>query len=134
MPHKGFPAKERHATRGESFSSGRTVACAVRLVYCHQCGAVTTNVIGEHDVCTACGAKAERMDSHRPWQYYASSVILLAAAGFFVWGPIQDTVVRTVLFFLVLAGSYALSSWGMSQARNRVRQEIAKRKAAEEHT
>ncbi len=110
------------------------MACAVRLVYCHQCGAVTTNVIGEHDVCTACGAKAERMDSHRPWQYYASSVILLAAAGFFVWGPIQDTLVRTVLFLIVLAGSYALSSWGMSQARSRVRKEIARRKAQEEHT
>ncbi len=106
----------------------------VRLVYCHQCGAVTTNVIGERDVCTACGAKAERMESRRPWQYYASSVILLAAAGFFVWGPIQDTVVRTVLFFLVLAGAYALSSWGMSQARSRVLKEIARRKAAEGHT
>lgn len=110
------------------------MAWDVRLVYCHVCGAVTTNVIGEHDVCTACGAKAERMESHRPWQYYASSVILLAAAGFFVWGPIQDTLVRGVLFALVVVGAYALSNWGMSQARKRIQKEIARRKAAEEHS
>ncbi len=102
----------------------------MKLVYCHTCGAVTTNVIGEHNVCTACGAPAEPMESRRPWQYWASSAILLIAAAFFVWGPITDLVVRGVIFFVVLVVAYALSTWGMKQARQRVLQEIAKRKAA----
>ncbi len=134
MPHKGFPASRPTAGRGEGFSSGRTVAWNVRFVYCHVCGAVTTNVIGEHDLCTACGAHAERMESRRPWQYYMSSAILLGAAAFFVWGPIQDLTVRVVVFFVVLVGSYALSNWGVKQARERVLQEVARRKAAEERT
>jgi hypothetical protein len=109
------------------------VAWDVRLVYCHACGAVTTNVIGEHDICTACGAHAERMEFHRPWQYYASSAMLLAAAAFFVWGPVVDTVARILLLVVVVVAAYALSNWGMKQARQRVLQEVARRKAAEDH-
>jgi hypothetical protein len=132
--HKGFPAKGKRADRGEGFSSGRALARSVRFVYCHACGSVSTNVIGEHDICTVCGAHAERMGSSRPWQYYASSAMLLAAAAFFVWGPIQDTVLRALLFFVVLVASYAVSSWGMKQARQKVLNEVARRKAAEEHS
>ncbi len=106
----------------------------MRFVYCHACGAVSTNVIGEHDICTACGSPAERMDSRRPWQYYAGSAMLLAAAGFFVFGPIQDMVTRVVIFFVVMVAAYAVSSWGMSQARKKVLQEVARRKAAEGRT
>ncbi len=103
----------------------------MRLVYCHACGAVSTNTFGERDVCTKCGSHAERMEFHRPWQYWAGSAILLAAAAFFVWGPIQDVATRAVIFVIVLIPSYALSNWGMSQARKRVLDEVAKRKAAE---
>ncbi len=131
MRHKGFSASCAAAVRSEGFSSGRTVAWDVRFVYCHVCGAVTTNVIGEHDICTACGEHAERIESHRPWQYYVSSAILLGAAAFFVWGPILELTIRILLFFAVLVVSYALSSWGVKQARQRILQEVARRKAAE---
>ena len=72
------------------------------------------------------------MPYHRPWQYYASSAILLAAAGIFVWGPISDIVTRALIFLGVLVVAVALSNWGMSDTRRRVLEEIAKRKAAEE--
>lgn len=105
----------------------------MRLVYCHACGSVSTNVFGENDVCNVCGSKAERMVFHRPWQYWASSALLLGAAALFVWGPFEDILVRGLIFLVVMVISFALSSWGMSQARQRVLQEIARRKAAEEH-
>jgi len=108
------------------------VARIVRVVYCHHCGAVSTNSFGENDICTTCGSHAERMDYHRPWQYYVSSVILLAAAAVFVWGPFQDLIVRALIFLAVLAVSVVLSNWGMKDTRRRVLAEIARRKAAEE--
>lgn len=116
---------------GEGFSSRRAVASNVKLVYCPTCGAVTTNVIGEHDICTACGAPAEPMDSGRPWQYWVSSAILLGAAAVFVWGPFTDLLTRGVILFSVVVVSYALSSWGMKQSRKRILDEVARRKAAE---
>ena len=102
------------------------------MVYCHVCGAVSTNVWSEHDICTSCGSHAERMEFHRPWQYYASSAMLLAAAAFFVWGPITDLTTRAVILIAVILASYALSNWGMDQSRARIRKLIADRKAAEE--
>lgn len=104
----------------------------MRIVYCHQCGAVSTNTFGENDICTSCGSHAERMDYHRPWQYWASAAILLAAAAVFVWGPIQDLTMRVLIFVVVFVISIFLSNWGMQDLRRRVLAEIARRKAAEE--
>ncbi len=103
----------------------------MRIVYCHSCGAVSTNTFGENDVCTSCGSHAERMDYHRPWQYWASSAILLAAAVVFVWAPL-DVTARAVIFIGVLIVSVMLSNWGMQNTRRRVLAEVARRKAAEE--
>ena len=104
----------------------------MRIVYCHSCGTVSTNTWGENDVCTRCGMPAERMPYRRPWQYYASSVILLAAAVVFLWGPFQDLATRLVIFLGVLVVSVALSNWGMRDTKQKVLDEVAKRKAAEE--
>ncbi len=104
----------------------------MRIVYCNACGTVSTNTWGEYDICTRCGARAERMPYHRPWQYYASSVILLAAAALFIWGPFDDILIRGLIFLVVLVIAVALSNWGMSDTRRHVLEEIAKRKAAEE--
>lgn len=132
MRHKGFPVTTEGKERGEGFSSHRTLAPPVRFVYCHACGAVSTNVFGERDICTKCGGRAEPIESRRPWQYYVSSAILLAAAAFFVWGPFEDLLVRVLLFLAVLMVSYALSTWGMNRTKQRVLKEIAQRKAREE--
>lgn len=72
------------------------------------------------------------MPYRRPWQYYASSVILLAAAAAFLWGPFEDLLTRAAIFLVVLAVSVVLSNWGLKDTRRRVLEEIAKRKAAEE--
>ncbi len=106
----------------------------MRIVYCHKCGAVSTNTVGEYDVCTSCGSPAERMNYHRPWQYWASAAILLAATVVFVWGPFQDLIVRVLIFVVVFIAAVALSNWGMSTTRRKVLEEIARRKAAEEKT
>ncbi len=104
----------------------------MRIVYCHNCGAVSTNTYGEYDVCTSCGSHAERMEYRRPWQYWASSAILLAATVAFVWGPFPDLVTRVLLFIGVLIVAVFLSNWGMQDTRRRVLAEVARRKAAEE--
>ncbi len=114
---------------GEGFSSRRSVAGSVRVVYCRACGAVSTNVLGERDICTRCGSPAERMTWRRPWQSYASGVILLAAAVAFIWGPFTDPVVRAVLFFAALAVCVFLGNWGLNQTRDRVLAEVASREA-----
>lgn len=103
----------------------------MRIVYCHSCGAVSTNVFGERDICTTCGSPAERMPYHRPWQSYLSGAILFAAAIVFVWGPITDVILRALLFFVVLVVSVFLANWGLTETRRRVLAEIAKRTGAE---
>ena len=104
----------------------------MRIVYCHACGAVSTNVWGERDICTHCGHSAERMDFHRPWQSYASGAILLAAAVAFIWGPFEDALVRGVIFVAVLVVAVALSSWGLRTIRKRVLADVAERRTREE--
>ena len=121
-----------HLVGGEAFSSRAPLACVVRIVYCHACGAVSTNTFGEHDVCTSCGSHAERMDYHRPWQYWASTAILFAAAIVFIWAPFLDLTERAAIFIGVLLLSIFLSNWGMQDTRRRVLAEIARRKTAEE--
>ncbi len=104
----------------------------MRIVYCHDCGAVSTNVWAERDVCTRCGHSAERMDFHRPWQSYASGAILLACAALFIFGPFQDLLSRALIFIAVLAAAVALSSWGLSAIRKEVLNAVAARKPSEE--
>ncbi len=106
----------------------------MRIVYCHACGAVSTNVFGERDICTTCGSPAERMTYRRPWQSYLSGVILFAAAAFFVWGPITDMVQKLLLFFAVLVVASFLANWGLTQTRKRVLAEVAKRQSGEART
>ena len=103
----------------------------MRIVYCHACGAVSTNVWSERDVCTRCGRGAERMEFHRPWQYYLSTAILLGAAAFFVWGPLQDVLSRVLILIAVVALTFALSSWGLRQIRERILDQVRRRDAAE---
>ena len=104
----------------------------MRIVYCHTCGAVSTNVFGERDICTTCGNPAERMRYHRPWQSYLSAGILLAAAAVFIWGPITDTILRALLFIGVLVAAAGLANWGLAETRRRVLAEVARRQAAED--
>jgi hypothetical protein len=99
----------------------------VRIVYCHACGAVSTNVWAERDICTRCGHSAERMDFHRPWQSYAAGAALIGCAALFIAGPFQDVLSRSLIFVAVLVLSVALSSWGFSSVRKRVLKEIAAR-------
>ncbi len=105
----------------------------MRIVYCHACGAVSTNVVGERDVCTSCGSPAERMAYHRPWQSYASGAILFAAAAVFIWGPITDLIQRAFLFFVVLVVAVLLANWGLAATRKRILAEVAKRAPTEEN-
>ncbi len=103
----------------------------MRIVYCHACGAVSTNVWAERDICTRCGHSAERMDFRRPWQSYAAGAALLACAAFFIVGPLQDLLSRALVFLGVLVLSIALSTWGFNTIRRRVLAEIAARKPEE---
>ncbi len=109
------------------------MARVVRIVYCHVCGAVSTNVFGERDICTSCGSPAERMTYHRPWQSYLSGIILFGAAILFIWGPVLDVVLRALVFFAVLIIAVVLANWGLSETRKRVLAEVAKRKTTEDH-
>ncbi len=119
--------------RGEPFSYPRTLASSVRIVYCHACGAVSTNVWAERDICTRCGHSAERMDFHRPWQSYAAAALLIGCAALFILGPFQDVLTRGLIFVAVLIASIALSSWGFNTIRKRVLEEVAARKPEEEN-
>lgn len=106
----------------------------MRLVYCHACGAVSTNVLGENDICTRCGRSAERVDFHRPWQTYVSAALLLGATAVFVLGLVPDLAVRLVVLVVVVVAAYAISAWGLRVTQERVRRAIESRQAAEEHT
>ena len=119
---------------GEGFSSEPAVAGRVRIVYCHACGAVSTNVFGERDICTTCGSPAERMTYRRPWQSYLSGAILFAAAALFIWGPITDTIQKLFMFIAVLVVASLLANWGLTQTRKRVLAEVAKRQGGEAKT
>ena len=131
MRHKGCEPLGTTGIGPKLFSPSGTVARSVRIVYCHACGAVSTNVWGERDICTHCGHSAERMDFHRPWQSYVSGVILLVGAAVFIWGPITDTLQRGILFVAVLAVSLALGNWGLTETRRRILAEVAARSQAE---
>jgi ribosomal protein L37E len=130
--HKACEDSRRTGARGEGFSSPRAVARIVRIVYCHACGAVSTNVFGERDICTSCGNPAERMTYRRPWQSYVSGAILIVTAAVFIWGPITDTLTRAAIFAGVLVVSAALANWGLALTRRRVLAEVARRKVTEE--
>jgi ribosomal protein L37E len=118
----------------KGFSSSGAVVSPVRLVYCHECGAISSNVRGENDICTRCGHAAERINCHRPWQSYLSGAVLLAAAAVFVLGIIPDLGFRIALLAGVLVFAYALSAWGLRITRERVRRQIEMRAHLEERT
>lgn len=72
------------------------------------------------------------MAYRRPWQSYVSTVILLAAAGLFLFGPVQDALLRGLIFLGVLALSVALSSWGLGSIRKKVLADVAGKAPGEE--
>lgn len=103
----------------------------MRVVYCRACGSVSTNVLGEREICTRCGRSAEPVAARRPWQSYLSSALLLGAAALFLFGPIQDTILRVLIFFGVMAVSVALASWGLGAIRKKVLADVAAKATAE---
>ncbi len=95
----------------------------MRYVYCDACGKVSRNFRFERDRCFSCGAPGETVDARNAWQYYASSVLLIAVAAVFVLVPIPNDVLRWGVLLGVLAVCFALSSWGMDRTRARILRE-----------
>lgn len=71
------------------------------------------------------------MDFSRPWQSYVSSAILLVAAAFFIWGPILDTLLRSIVLVAIFVVAYALASWGLRTVKAKALQQVHIRQSAE---
>ncbi len=103
----------------------------MRYVYCADCDRISTNVWTERDVCAYCRRAGVEIVAGRPWQYYASTGILLAAAIVLFVGPLEDTVQRWGLFLAALVVSFAISNWGVHQTRTRLLAQAHAQAAAE---
>ncbi len=101
----------------------------MRVVYCDQCKDISIKSRFEKDTCSSCGRAARLVPYSRPWQYYASSVLLFATAVGLLLAPIPDLLVRAGIFAAALAVALVLSSWSIRSMRARILKRV--REAAE---
>jgi Flp pilus assembly protein TadB len=92
----------------------------VKILYCDDCKDISIKSRLEEDKCNRCGRPARPVPYSRPWQFYASSGILLAAAAVLFLYPIQDILVRLEVFGVALVIVLALSSWSIRSLRSRI--------------
>ena len=92
----------------------------MKVVYCNHCKDISIKSRLEKDTCNFCGLVARRVPYSRPWQYYASSGILLATTAALILVPIPDILVRVAILAVGLVIALGLSSWSTRSIRARV--------------
>lgn len=96
----------------------------MRVVYCRSCREVSTKSRFERDTCNRCGRDAVPVRTRRPWQYYASSAVILVAAAYLFLVDLPDLLPRLAIFVAALAIAVALSAWSLRSLRARVRESM----------
>lgn len=95
-------------------------------MYCPACHRVSTLFRLEGDACPRCGHNALPTDLRRPWQYYASAAILVAATGYIVVAN-PEVLLRWTVFLAAVAAAAALAIWSTRALKTRVLEEVAAR-------
>ena len=106
----------------------------MKVVYCDQCKDISIKSRLEEDKCDRCGRPARPVPYARPWQYYASSGILLAATAVLLLYPIPNLLVRLAVIGVALVIALALSSWSIRSLRTRILKRIHEAAEAEAKT
>ena len=113
----------------------RSARCGrVKVVYCDHCKDISIKSRLEGDVCNACGRSARPVPYSRPWQYYASSVVLLVATALAILVPIPDLLARVGVLAVTLAIAFALSSWFLKSLRARILNQVRRTEEPEAET
>ena len=107
------PASEGIFSRGTSHRF-------VKVVYCDHCADVSIKSRFENDTCTTCGRVARVVPHTRPWQYFASTAILLTATAVLILGPTADWTIRLAIFGSAFAVALLLSVWSIQSMRSRI--------------
>jgi len=106
--------------------------CAiVKVVYCDHCQDVSIKSRLEKDVCNRCGRGAVLVPYSRPWQYYASSGVLLGITVILLAVPLPDLLDRIVILLAGVAVALALTAWSLRSLRERAIRKARARKEAE---
>ena len=92
----------------------------MKVVYCDRCNDISIKSRLEEDTCNQCGRPARRVPYARPWQYYASSGMLLAATAFVLLVQIPNLLLRLAIIGVALVISIGLSSWSVKSMRARI--------------
>ena len=92
----------------------------MKVVYCDRCEDVWIKSRLEPNTCNSCGRAARPIRYSRPWQYYASTAVLLAATAILIATPIPDLFVRVGILAVAITVAVALSSWSIRLMRVRI--------------
>jgi F0F1-type ATP synthase membrane subunit c/vacuolar-type H+-ATPase subunit K len=98
----------------------------MRVVYCDVCEDVSIKSRLERDVCRSCGRIGRAVPYSRPWQSYAGSGVLLAAAALLIVLPIDNLAIRLAVFGAGIAVALVLSSWSIAAIRRKILQAVAR--------
>ncbi len=106
----------------------------MKVVYCDACKDISIKSRLEPDTCNTCGGPARRVPYSRPWQYYVSSVLLLAATAILVLAPIPNLWLRAGLVGAAVVVAFAFSSWSLRSMRARVLKNVRETAETEART
>ena len=125
----------RHGSHRERRFFSRSARCGrVKVVYCDHCKDISIKSRLEGDMCNSCGRSARPVPYSRPWQYYASSVVLLVATALAILVPIPDLLARVGVLAIALAIALALSSWFLRSLRARILNQVRRKEEREAKT
>ena len=96
----------------------------MKVVYCDHCKDVSIKSRLEKDVCNRCGRGAVLVPYSRPWQYYASSAVLLGITLILLLYPLPGLIDRLAILFVGVAVALGLTAWSMRSLRERVIRKI----------
>ena len=96
----------------------------VRVVFCPSCQKVSVLTRLEPEVCPRCGARVLSSKSRRPWQYYASAGVLVAATAYIILGD-PTLLLRWAVFLAAVGLAAGLAVWSSRSLRARVMEEMA---------
>jgi len=89
----------------------------VKVVYCGACKDISIKSRREEDTCNTCGREARPVSYRRPWQYYAGSVVLVAATILLILLPIPDFFIRLAILGVAVAIAIVFSTWSIAAIR-----------------
>ena len=108
---------------GADFKEPRSLARAVKLVYCPSCRHVSMKARFERDKCERCRGAARIVRVPYPWQYGAGVAVVLAGAMFLIlpqaspnvpWAAVVSTFPLRVAWLILFVGTgFFLSNWGV---------------------